>query len=671
MKIKNLRHKKIKAIKIFPPPFSLKFKYFSLGVFFSLVFVFLPLLFVIFLSELPNPNLLRLNQYPQATKIYDRNNRLLYQIYATENRTAIPLSSIPKSLQNATIAIEDKNFYSNAGFDLLAIIRAAVADFKGDSFQGGSTITQQLIKSTLLTPQPTLQRKIKEIVLSIWANSIYKKGEILEMYLNQVPYGGTSWGVEAASQVYFGKKASDLDLAQSAFLAGLPQAPSTYSPYGESPSLWKQRQAEVLKQMVTLGFISKAEKEDAEKEELIFNPPQIPLYAPHFVMYIKDLLVKRYGLAAVEKGGLKVKTSLDLQLQEQVQDVVKEEVQNNNYLNLTNGAALITNPKNGEILAMVGSWDYTDPQGGNVNATLALRQPGSSIKVVTYSAALANGFTPATFLDDSPITFNNPGSESYSPVNYDGKFHGLVSLRKAFANSFNIPAVKTLNKIGVPTMIDLGKKMGITTWNDPGSYGLSLTLGGADIKMLDMASVYGVLANQGKRVEINPILKITDPTGNILEEKGKAKEVQVIDPGIAFIISDILADNLARSEEFGINSPLLLPNHTVSVKTGTSDDKRDNWTIGYTPSYVVAVWVGNNDNSPMSPTLTSGITGAAPIWNRLMTNLLINSKNEKFTMPSDVIAKPCIGRIEYFIKGTENSVNCTYIPPKITPSPTP
>ncbi len=658
-----------KAIKIFPPPFSLKFKYFSLGVIFSLIFVFLPLLFIAFLHELPNPNLLRLGQYPQATKIYDRNGKLLYQIYATENRTAIPLSSIPQSLRNATIAIEDKNFYSNSGFDLLAIIRAAIADASGNSFQGGSTITQQLIKSTLLTPQPTLQRKIKEIVLSIWANSIYKKDEILEMYLNQVPYGGTSWGVEAASQVYFGKKASDLDLAQSAFLAGLPQAPSVYSPYGETPNLWKNRQREVLTQMLNLGFIRKAEKEPAEKEELFFNPPQIPLFAPHFVMYVKDLLVQRYGLAAVEKGGLNVKTSLDLQLQEQTQDIVKEEVQNDNYLNLTNGAALITNPKNGDILAMVGSWDYADPQGGNVNATLALRQPGSSIKVVTYAAALANGFTPATFLDDSPITFNNPGSASYTPVNYDGKFHGSVSLRKAFANSFNIPAVKTLNKIGVPVMIDLGKKMGITTWNDPSSYGLSITLGGADIKMLDMAGVYGVLANAGKRVDINSILKITDPLGNILEEKGKAKETQAIDPGIAFIISDILADNTARSEEFGINSPLLIPNHVVSVKTGTSDDKRDNWTFGYTPSYVVAVWVGNNDNSPMSPTLASGITGAAPIWNRIMTNLLLNSKDENFAMPYDVVSKPCIGRIEYFLKGTENLVNCTYVSP--SPSPTP
>lgn len=669
--MKKVKNKKIKAIKIFPPPFSLKFKYFSLGVVFSLVFVFLPLLFIAFLSELPNPNMLRFGQYPQATKIYDRNNKLLYQIYATENRTAIPLSSIPQSLRNATIAIEDKNFYSNAGFDLVAIIRAALADASGNSFQGGSTITQQLIKSTLLTPQPTLERKIKEIVLSIWANSIFKKDEILEMYLNQVPYGGTSWGVEAASQVYFGKKAADLNLAESAFLAGLPQAPSVYSPYGENPNLWKQRQKEVLNQMVNLGFIGKTEKEIAEEEELNFNPPQIPLYAPHFVMYIKDLLVKRYGLAAVEKGGLNVRTSLDLQLQEQAQDIVKEEVQNNSYLNLTNGAALITNPKNGDILAMVGSADYHDPSGGNVNVTLALRQPGSSIKVVTYSAALSRGFTAATILDDSPITFSAAGSPTYSPVNYDGKFHGLVSLRKAFANSFNIPAVKTLNQIGIPVMVDLGKKMGITTWNDPGSYGLSITLGGADIKMLDMSSVYGVLANSGKRVDINPILKITDPSGNILEEKNNIQSAQVLDPGVTFIIGNILSDNAARSLEFGINSPLLIPNHTVAVKTGTSDDKRDNWTLGYTPSYVVAVWVGNNDNSPMSQTLASGITGAAPIWNRIMTNLLLNSKDEKFATPYDVIAKPCIGRIEYFIKGTENSVNCTYVPPKPSPSPTP
>ncbi len=418
--------------------------------------------------------------------------------------------------------------------------------------------------------------------------------------------------------------------------------------------------------MLELKYINKDQETEALNEGLTFEIPQTPIYAPHFVMYVKDVLIQKFGLPLVEKGGLVVTTSLDLNLQNKAQDIVTTEVNSDAYLNLTNGAALVTNPANGDILAMVGSHDYNDPNGGNVNLTTALRQPGSSIKVVTYSAALGDGFTAATILDDSPVTYFTPGSPPYSPVNYDGKFHGRVPLRIAFANSFNVPAVKTLQKIGIGNMVNLAKKMGITTWGDPNQYGLSLTLGAAETKMTDMATVYGTIANLGKRVDLDPLLKVTDHNNDVLYQKQAELPNQVIDAGIAFIVSNILADNSARSLEFGANSPLNIPGHTVSAKTGTSDNKRDNWTFGFTPQNLVAVWVGNNDNSPMSQTLASGITGAAPIWNKIMTLLLPNNaSNIVEKMPDDVVLKKCQGRNEYFIKGTENTSDCNFAP---TPS---
>ena len=436
-KLKKTEKAKKTTVYKRPHLIRLRIKYFLLGGFFSFIFVFLPLLFLIFLQNLPNPKELSLREIAQTTKIYDRNGFLLYQIYANENRTLVPLSSIPKDFINATIAIEDKDFYKNPGFDINAIARAAIADVSGKPIQGGSTITQQLIKSTLLTPEVSVERKIKEIILAIWTEKTYSKDEILQMYFNQVPYGGTAWGVQAASEVYFGKNVKDLNLAQSAFLAGMPQAPTTYSPYGENPNLWKTRQKEVLNKMTELGFVTKEQGKKALEENLVFEPPQTPIYAAHFVMYIKNLLITKYGLPRVEKGGLSVTTSLDLKLHNEAQNIVKTEVDNNSYLNLTNGAALVTNPKNGDILSMVGSRDYNDPNGGNVNLTTSLRQPGSSIKIVTYAAAISNGFTAATILDDSPVTYKSPGSPSYSPVNYDGAFHGRVPLRLAFANSLH------------------------------------------------------------------------------------------------------------------------------------------------------------------------------------------------------------------------------------------
>jgi membrane peptidoglycan carboxypeptidase len=338
--------------------------------------------------------------------------------------------------------------------------------------------------------------------------------------------------------------------------------------------------------------------------------------------------------------------------------IVAAEVSRSEYLQLSNGATLISNPKNGDILAMVGSKDYLDETNGKVNLTTSLRQPGSTVKVITYSAALMNNFTAATILDDSPTIFQNDGAVAYAPVNYDGRYFGKVTLRFALANSLNLPAVKTLQKVGIPEVLSLAKKMGINTWDTPERYGLSLTLGGAETTMLDMATTFGTLSNGGEKVDLNPILLVTDYKGNVLEQKSIPNPIRALPKGVAYIISDILRDNKTRSTAFGSNSPLTIPDHTVAVKTGTSDNKRDNWTIGYTNDYVVTVWVGNNDNSPMSQSLASGITGAAPIWHDIMTNLLKNTHDTPILAPSDVTVKSCMGRNEYFLKGTENTVFC-------------
>jgi len=659
----KIAKKNLTQTKFFVFPLVAKLKYFVFGVFFSAFFIFLPLVTMLFLQDLPNPQELSMQQIPQTTKIYDRNRVLLYEIYTDQNRTLVSLDEIPKHLQQATLAIEDKNFYKHPGFDVTSIIRAFKENLtNGSSIQGGSTITQQLIKSSFFTSEKKLSRKIKEIVLAYWTEHIYSKDQILEMYFNQVPYGGTAWGIEAASEVYFGKHVKQLSISESAFLAGLVQAPTSYSPYTENPIKWKNRQREVLSRMKSLGYITEKQATDAIKTTLKFRQPKEPLLAPHFVMYIKDLLVKRHGLAAVERGGLHVITSLDIKKQDMAQKVVLEEVEKNAYLNLTNGALLITDPKNGDILAMVGSKNYYDENGGNVNVTTSLQQPGSTVKVITYSAALLKGLTPASTIDDSPAVFPGNGSPPYSPVNYDDKYFGRVNVRFALANSLNVPAVKTLQRIGVPTMIDLAKKMGISGWTDPATYGLSVTLGGAETTMLEMAKVFGTLSNNGVRTELEPILLITDSKGNILEKKNEPVYERAIPEGIAYIISDILSDNQTRSVVFGPNSKLLIPGHKVSVKTGTTDNKRDNWTIGYTKKYVVTVWVGNNDNSPMNQTLASGITGAAPIWHTVMVNILGSNHDTVEQIPSDVIARPCFGKVEYFYKGTERSVPCGSTP---------
>jgi len=660
-----------------PKPKISKFeqaKSFVAGILATILLFYFPISTYHWLKALPDPHLLSRRDLEVTTKIFDRNGALLYEMYADQNRTPIPLADIPQSVKDATIAIEDRDFYHHQAISLKGIARALEEIVLKNQVQGGSTITQQLIKSALLSPEITITRKIKEVVLAFWAERLYTKDQILEMYLNQVPYGGTSWGVEAASQTYFGKSVKDLTLGEAALLAGLPAAPTEYSPFGDHPDKTIERQHEVLQSMVETRAITKDEEEKALTTPITFTTPKTAIRAPHFVMFVKNLLEDRYGERLVEQGGLRITTSLDISIQDKVQEIVKNSVNGLANLRVGNGAAMVTNPKTGEILAMVGSKDYFDiPDQGNVNVTTALRQPGSSIKVVNYAAALESGFfTAASIIDDAPIAFTSAGSPTYAPVNYDGKFHGPTPLRYALGNSYNIPAVKILAKIGVGTMIEKGRLMGITTWQDSSQYGLSLTLGGGDVTMYDMTKVFGTLANGGKRVDLLPILEVTDYTGHVYENNKPSAPVDAVKPEVAWILSNILSDNNARTSAFGPNSSLVIPGKTVSVKTGTTDSKRDNWTIGYTPSILTAVWVGNNNNAPMDPLLTSGITGAAPIWHDIMTELLKNRPDEVAPQPFDVLSIPCyFGRPEYFIIGTQPpNGQCAPLPTP-TPSPTP
>ncbi|MDP2585828.1 MAG: transglycosylase domain-containing protein [Candidatus Levybacteria bacterium] len=635
---------------------------------------FIGAIYFIILKDLPLPTKLNNSSAPQSTQIFDRNQELLYTIYAAKNQNFISLSQIPKYMQQATIAIEDKDFYKHGALDFRGIFRALVSITVHKELQGGSTLTQQLVKNSLLTPERTITRKIKEVILAFATEAIYPKNKILEMYLNQIPYGGTTYGIEAASQTFFGKKARDLTLAQSALLAGLPEAPTTNSPFGSHPEFAKKRQEEILNRMYEQKYISKKQRDDSAKEPLKFQTFSNNISAPHFVLYIKDLLTQEYGEKIVEEGGLQVTTSLDSKIQEEAQSIVTKNVDKLQGYHATNGSALVTNPATGEILAMVGSKDYFDEAiDGNVNITLSLRQPGSSIKPINYAVGLIRGYTGATAFIDQPICFPTNEGKKYCPVNYDGKWQGVIQMRYALGNSINIPAIKMLKVNGVPAMIATASAMGITTFTEPEKYGLSLTLGGGEITMLEMATAYGVFANGGYRINLHPILKIIDSHGKILDEyKPPSSPIfgkKVLPEGVSFIISDILSDNNARLMEFGPNSALKIANQTVSAKTGTTNDFRDNWTFGYTSDYVVASWVGNNDNSPMN-NIASGITGAAPIWHDIMTYLLEDKTPHPISRPPSVIQKKicslsgllpppdgtpnrCETRFEYFIKGTE------------------
>jgi penicillin-binding protein 1C len=583
------------------------------------------LLFYLF-KDLPFPTNLTSSSYPISTKILDRSGLLLYEIYADQNRTPIKLSDLPPAVKDATIAIEDKDFYNHRGIDPRGIARAFLNTVFRQELQGGSTISQQLVKNALLTPERTIRRKIREFILTTAVEIIYPKDQILEMYLNQIPYGGTSYGIESAAHTYFSKDAKDLTLPEAALLAGLTQAPTYYSPFGTHPERAKERQTEVLHQMVANHLISEDQAASASSAPLKFASQSGVLKAPHFVLWVKELLVGKYGEKLVEQGGLRVTTTLDSSLQDRAQDIVKNEVDQLKSAHVGNGAALVTRPATGEILAMVGSHDFSDTEGGgNVNVTLAPRQPGSTIKPINYALGfLTHRITPATPLIDVPTCFSVAGQPLYCPTNYDNTFHGTAQVRFALGNSFNIPAVKMLYLNTLPEFVATASAMGLTSLSDPSRYGLSLTLGGGEVPMTELATAFGVFANSGVRQDLIPILKIETYDGKVLEEAQHRQGPRILPMDVSYIISHILLDNNARSAIFGPSSYLVVGSHPeVSVKTGTTNDKRDNWTIGYNQDILVATWVGNNDNRPMGA-VASGVTGASPIWNKIISYALKN-----------------------------------------------
>ena len=611
------------------------------------------------LKDLPSPR--RITQgnenFAVSSQIFDRNGTLLYEVFADENRIPIKVDDLPPYVYQASIAIEDKNFYSHFGFDLVGITRAIKTNLEGGRLEGGSTITQQLVKNALLTRERSIQRKLKEAILAVFTEIIYSKEEILEMYLNYISYGGTSLGIESAAQTYFGKPAAELSLAESALLAGLPQAPSRYSPFGSDPLAAKNRQQEVLRRMVEDGYITELQAVEAQAEILNYAISQTDIKAPHFVFYVRDLLFDMFGEETVQTGGLRVYTTLDLDLHEVAQASLSAEIDRLDRYRVGNGAALILKPNTGEILSMIGSKDYFDATDeGQVNVTLAQRQPGSSIKPIMYATAMElKELNPGSVLVDTPTCFTVPGQKPYCPKNYDGSYKGPVTIRDSIGNSLNIPAVKALRIIGVEPFMIQATKMGITGWDNPANYGLSLTLGGGEVRMIDLAQAFSVLADQGVKVPLTPILKIEDYKGNILQtfdpeemketleylnqhetvlEKNGATRVMHRAP--AYLTSHIMQDNNARKLAFGPRSELVIPNQVVSAKTGTTNDLKDNWTVGFTPDFLTITWVGNNDSSPMNPYLVSGVTGAAPIWNDIMSYILRDKEPNWQEKPEDV-----------------------------------
>jgi len=619
--------------------------------------------FAYFSRQLPNPNVLLERSDELSTRYYDSKDNLIFEQFGEKNRTLIKISEITQDVVNATLAAEDAEFYLHKGFSFRGIARAMRNTLTGEGLQGGSTLTQQVIKNTLLTQERTATRKIKEFILSLQLENRYSKEEIIQMYLNETPYGGQNYGVYSASKAYFNKDPKDLTLAESAYLAGLPQRPSYYSQFGTNPEAGIERRNYVLSLMKDKGwvgsdgkkhYINQEDYDKAKNEELKFDTAKVPLLAPHFVFYTKQYLSDILGEDLVENGGLRIKTSLDQDIHKLAEDIVFKEVEKSkSSLNFWNGAVVVLDPKTGRILTMIGSKGYNlDPEpagctsgiaGENgckfdpyVNVATALRQPGSAIKPVTYATMLSKGYSAATPLIDVQTKFDGsaPGVP-YVPVNYDGQYRGPMSLRKSLANSLNIPAVKALKIVGIDSMIAQAEKMGIKSFTDRQRYGLAITLGGVEAKLLDLTGAYSVFAARGEYKKLTPIVEVQNSRGDVLY-KPSDPVTRALTEDTAFIISDILSDDGARSDLFGTGSLLSIPGRQVAVKTGTTDEKRDNYAVGYTPSVVVGVWVGNNNNDPMNPYVASGISGASPIWNAFMKAYLKDKPVDKFEAPKNV-----------------------------------
>ncbi len=601
---------------------------------------------------------------PMSSKIMDREGKLLYKFYKDENRSWIPLHKIPQLLIWATIAIEDKEFYTHSGFSVRGILRSIDYNIRNKGeLRGGSTITQQLVKNVFLNNEKTWKRKVKEVILSVLVEWKLEKNQILEKYFNQVSYGGEAYGVGEASLKYFGKNIWEITSAEATFLAGLPAAPSSYSPYEDFDKA-RLRQKQVLIEMIKAGFINEETGQKILSKPIKLIENQTTIKYPHFVFYVRDFVENQLGYREIEKRGLTIKTTIDENIQDESTRIVEEEVNKLGNLLISNGAAVVINPKTGEVLAMVGSKNYwaTDIDG-KFNVTLSPRQPGSAIKPVNYSLALIRGKTLLSMVEDSPVVYKIAGQKDYIPKNYNGKFAGKVTIKQALASSLNIPSVKILDESGVANMIELGQKMGITTWEDKNRFGLSLALGAGEVKMIELASAYTTFANLGERAEINPVLEITDYMGETVYVKEDKRET-VIPSEVAFLINETLSDDVARRLVFSPGSLLNISGKKVAVKTGTTNNLRDNWCIGWTPSYLVASWVGNNDNSPMS-WVASGISGATPIWHKIMSAVLEGRENETWDVPSGIQKVNVCGKEEYLISGQELSTDCFWL----TPSP--
>lgn len=595
-------------------------------------------IFLLFLNFYPVTDLFGETVTP-STKIYDRNGILLYETLhpAGGKTTEVALEDLPKYLIQATIATEDQNFYDNSGVDFFGIVRAIFLNFKeGQIVSGGSTITQQLVRNVVgISRSRTFTQKIKESLLALRVNKVYSKDEILAMYFNKIYYGNLNYGVGAASRGYFGRQVNDLDLAQCAFLAGLPQAPNRYDPFQHREDALKRKDY-VLSLMQKAGFITEKEMTDSQAQKLVFEQNLITVKAPHFVNYIIDELEDEFGDDYL--GGLEVKTTLDFPMQKKVLEIAQRNLALIAGRNVNNASVVVLNPKTAEILTMLGSVDYFNKDiDGQVNVALRGRQPGSAMKPVTYAVAFEKGWTGATLVKDEPVRFFTADSTPYTPQNYDYEFHGIVTVRKALANSFNIPAVKAASFATTKAILDKSKAMGITTFDkDSDHYGLALTLGDAEVRLMDLASVYMGFANGGIKKSLSSIESVRDSKGKLLYESGVQAGTRVLGEDIAFMITNILSDNAARIDQFGLNNVLEL-DRPAAVKTGTTRNFKDNWTLGYTPNFVVGVWVGNSDNSQMHN--VSGIYGAGPIWHDVMTEIHRNLPIAEFVTPASVFKK--------------------------------
>lgn len=645
------------------------------------VLILIPILTYVFFASTLKDKASIVNNNNGGVILLDRNGKEFFSFYQPKETMYIPLSDIPDSIQKAVISSEDKEFYQHAGISLRGILRALFTDLEHrQTLYGGSTITQQLVKNTLLSQSKTFLRKYQEIILAIEIERRFSKKDILEMYLNSVYFGEGAFGVQTAAQTYFGKDAKDLTLAQSAMLIGILPAPSTLSPLSNGLEGAKQHQQIVLTEMVRDGVISPVQADAAANESLTFKAKQEAqdIIAPHFALLVKDMLIKKYGEETIIRSGFSVKTTIDLDNQKYAETVVKNQVRYLHGDKVSNGAAVVMNAKTGEILAYVGSHDWSDPDNGKIDMASTPRQPGSSFKPIIYAAAIdRKTITAATILHDVPTTF----AGNYKPLDFDKQFRGDVLARRALANSLNIPAVEVLQKIGVQAGLDEAGRLGITTLGDASNYGLSLVLGTGEVKLLELTDAYATFADQGNHNDPTAILEIKDKNDKTIFTYNPQPQ-PVVDPGVAYIISSLLSDNRARAEEFGGALTISRP---AAVKTGTSEEFKNALTIGYTPSLAVGVWVGNNDATPMDN--IAGSLGAAPIWRQLMEHFLAGTTVEQFTPPSGLTSlmvcaskglKETIATTsaykEYFMPGTEPQDNCNDVSPTLpitnTPIPT-